>query len=397
MMKNDASKARLVVLFCFVTLAWGLVMLRLVDIQIVRGKEYGQKAARQSTGKRDLQAQRGIIYDRTGREVAINVYRNALYAYPSGRREITAIHRYLDRLFGLKSGISRSKHALSSGRFAWIDRDISDELAARLLRDSVSGLYIRKEVKRDYPFHGIGQQLLGCTDIDGRGISGLEFGYDSVLAGCPGLIDYLRDGQRKTYRIREVPLVKPVPGNSIILTIDWYLQEIVEEELKAAVEKYNALDGTALFMNVHTGEILAAADYTAGGHQDAVKLRAVSDCFEPGSVFKIFTSAVLLEENVVDLNERIYCEQGFWKCGRRTLRDDKKLDSLTFQEIFELSSNIGIAKLAQRLGGEKLRRTALKFGFSQHLYAGLPGEACGAIGNPGKWSPYNIAALAIGH
>ncbi len=396
-MKNNASRIRLFVVFALVTLVWAVLVVRLAQIQIANGREYGEIAARQSTGKSELQAQRGVIYDRAGREVAINVYRNALYAYPTGSREIKRLGAYLDKLYGYANGTARKKFSLTSSRFTWIDRDLNDQQSNRLLRDSIPGLYIRRELKRDYPFGTIGQQLLGCTDIDGRGISGLEFGYDSLLAGRPGLIDYLRDGQRNTYRIREVPVVPTIPGNSVILTIDWYLQEIVEEELKAAVEKHHALDGTALFVDVKTGEILAAADYTAGGNQDAVKLRAAGNCFEPGSVFKIFTSAALLDESLVEFDEKIYCEQGAWRCGRRTLRDDKKLDSLVFQEIFELSSNIGIAKLAQRLGGDKLRETARKFGFSQKPYAGLPGEASGAIGNPGKWSEYNIAALAMGH
>jgi len=396
-MKNNASRVRLFIVLSLVTLVWAVLVVRLAEIQIAHGGEYGKIAARQSTGKCEQQAQRGIIYDRAGREVAINVYRNALYAYPANSREIKRINRYLDKLYGYKSGTSRRKFSLTPSRFSWIDRNLGDQNSVRLRRDSIPGLYLRRELKRDYPFQDVGQQLLGCTDIDGSGISGLEFGHDSVLAGRPGLIDYLRDGQRNTYRIREVPVVRAIPGNSIILTIDWYLQEIVEEELKAAVEKHHALDGTALFVDVQSGEILAAADYTAGGRQDAVKLRAASNCFEPGSVFKIFTSAALLDEELVELDEKIYCEEGAWKCGRRTLRDDKKLDSLAFQEIFELSSNIGIAKLAQRLGGEKLREIARKFGFGQKPYAGLPGEACGSIANPGKWSPYNIAALAMGH
>jgi len=183
----------------------------------------------------------------------------------------------------------------------------------------------------------------------------------------------LRDAHRNTYRIKTIPLVRPVAGNSIVLTVDWYFQEIVEDELKAAVEKYNALEGTAVFLDCRTGEILAAADYVAGENNDAVKLRAVSNCIEPGSVFKIVA------------------------CGRSRMRDDHKYDSLTFQEIIELSSNIGTGKLALRLGPEKLCEAIDRFGFGQKTYVGLPGEQSGYIGDPGVWSDYNIAALSIGH
>jgi cell division protein FtsI (penicillin-binding protein 3) len=396
-MKNDASKIRTALIMAVVTLAFIILAGRLVVIQVVHGGRYQEIAGRQSSGKIELRAPRGLVYDRAGREVATNVNRNALYAYPTNQNEIKKISRYLDKLYGRKSGSSKNRLSLSLRRFSWVDRRFSDEMAGKLLEDSVSGLYIRKEMERDYPFQGIGRQLLGCTDIDGLGISGLEFGYDSLLAGKPGLIDYLRDGQRNTYRLKQVPLVQPVPGNSIILTIDWYMQEIVEEELKLAVEKYKAQDGCAVFLDCHTGEILAAADYSADGKAGSVKLRAVCDAFEPGSVFKIFTAAALLEENLADPDEKIYCEKGKWRCGYRWLRDDKELDSLTFQELFELSSNIGIAKLAQRLGGTRLVENARKFGFGQKCYVGLPGEAAGAIGDPGKWSEFNIAALAMGH
>jgi len=396
-MKNKTGKSRLVVLFVFVTLFWCLIAGRLFVIQLVHGGEYREIASRQSTGKIAVQPERGLIYDRSGCQVAVNVIRHALYAYPTSHREIANIHNYLDRFFGQKSGTSRKRYPLRRNRFRWIDRDLSDHLAARVINDSISGLYIKKEMKRDYPFGQVGAQMLGCTDIDGRGISGLEYGYDSVLAGSPGLIDYLRDGHLNTYRIKEVPLVKPVPGNSTVLTVDWYLQEIVEEELKKAVIEHNAREGTAVFLDCASGEILAAADYVAGEKISSVKLRAAGNCLEPGSVFKIFTLAALLDNDLVDTSEVIFCENGRWRCGRRILHDDKEHDSLTVSGIFELSSNIGVGKLSLRLGGEKLSRAIRRFGFGQLCLSGIPGEQPGLISDPGVWSEFNTAALSIGH
>ncbi len=396
-MPNNLSKIRPVVILAIVTLSFLVLAGRLFQIQIIRGSRYSDIAKRQSTGKKEIRAERGVVFDRTGREVAINVYRDALFAYPSDKKEIRSIYHYLDKIYDHNSGFSRRNYDLDPRRFSWIDRDLDPDKEARLDRDSIPGLYVRREFKRKYPFGSTGCQLLGCTDIDGIGISGLEYNFDSVLSGRPGLIDYLRDGQRNTYQIKEIPLLRPVGGNSIVLTVDWYLQEIVEEELKAGVEKYNALDGVAVFLDCHTGEILAAADYSRDEKNNSVKLKAASDCIEPGSVFKIFTAAALIESGLVDLDEKIYCEEGLWHCGRKTLRDDKKLDSLTFREIFEYSSNIGVGKLALRLGGEKLVENARKFGFGQKTYVDLPGEATGQIGNPGEWSEYNIAALSIGH
>ncbi len=384
-------------MFILITISWCILAARLAEIQVVNGSEYRQKASQQSTGKVSVNAPRGLIFDRHGRQVALNVLKNSLYAYPSDNKEIAGIYRYLDRFYGCKRGFSRKKLALNPFKFKWIDRTLGDEAVSRIQSADIPGLYLKEEMKRVYPFGNAGCQLLGCTDIDGRGISGLEYSLDSVLAGRSGLLDYLRDAHRNTYRIREVPLVKPLSGNSIVLTVDWQFQEIVEEELQAAVDEYNALSGSAVFLDCRTGEILAAADYTSGQNQESIKLKAAADVFEPGSVFKVFTAAALLDENLVDLEEKIYCEEGCWQCGRRKLRDDKKHDSLTFREIFELSSNIGIGKLALRLGGEKLTETARKFGFGTKTFSGLPGEQAGMVAAPGVWSDYNIAALSIGH
>lgn len=396
-MKIDIRKKRLIALCIIVTVIWATLVYRLVDIQIVHGKEYSDIAKKQSTGRMDIIAERGIIYDRTGKPLAINIIKNALFAQPADQNEIKNIYSYLDRLYQKSPGFFRREFPLEINRFEWIDRRLPDELAEKILKDTIPGLYVKKELSREYPFFGVGRQILGCTDIDGKGISGIEYSYDTLLAGRPGKMEYLRDGQRNTYCLREVPLVQPTAGKSIMLTIDWYFQEIVEEELKAGVEEHNALEGTAIFLDCHTGEILAAADYVAGGANDAVKLRAISNVFEPGSVFKVFTAAGVLDANLATPNDRVFCENGAWRCGPRVLHDDHSCGWLTFQEVIEKSSNIGTAKIALRLGGKNLYDNARKFGFGQRYFIGLPGEQAGQIGKPNKWSEYNTAALAMGH
>jgi cell division protein FtsI/penicillin-binding protein 2 len=396
--RQAPGKARFIILLAVISLAWVAIIARLVQIQLISGGEYRELARKQSTGEITVRPDRGIIYDRKGRQVAVNVIKNSLYTYPASRSEAANVRRYLKRLYRSDRYASDFKNiGLKPARFRWLDRHLPDDMAARIQNDSVAGLYIREEFGRKYPFNPVGRQLLGFTDVDGNGISGLEYSFDSILSGTPGLIDYLRDAKRHTYRIKEVPLIEPLPGHSMVLTVDWQFQEIVEEELRAALEEYNAVEGVALFMDCHTGEILAAADCRRSGGDRPSKLKAATDMFEPGSVFKIITAAALLEEKLVDTTELIYCENGRWKCGRRWLRDDKELDSLNFRQVFELSSNIGTGKLALRLGGEKLIKMAKKFGFARKTFIGLPGEQSGKIAHPGVWSDYNVAALAMGH
>lgn len=155
----------------------------------------------------------------------------------------------------------------------------------------------------------------------------------------------------------------------------------------------------AVFLDCNSGEILAIAHYDRDDPTCSrpTKLKAITDQFEPGSVFKPFTAAALLDAGVIDFNDSVDCERGKWKIGRRTLHDDKEHDMLTFRQIMELSSNIGIGKCALKVSPEKLMETYRKFGFGQKLRCGLPGETPGSLSAPPRWSDYNVAAISMGH
>ncbi len=397
-MKSKPSHVRLWLVFSLITLAWLALTGRLLQIQVVHGEDYAKIAKSQSQGEQEIAATRGIIYDRTGRELALNITRQSLYAYPADQDQVKSIEKYLDRVYHRKSGTTHRKYSLKPEKFAYIERRLNDSLAVKIAADSIKGLYLTSEDCRSYPFDKIGRRLLGVTNIDGKGISGMEYFADSLLSGTPGLVDYIRDGNQKTYRLRDNPLVSPVPGYSLVLTVDWYFQEIVEAELKAAVDTHNAVSGSAIFLDCRTGEILAATDYTRGDSSGPVKLRAVSDCFEPGSAAKIVAAAAVLDEGKARPFDKEYCEHGSWRLDGRNLHDDKKLDTLTFRNIVVYSSNIGIAKMALRLGdGEKLAQAYHRFGFGQKTQIDFPGEAGGMVADPGVWSRYNTAALAMGH
>lgn len=399
MQRTRQEKIRLGVMAIGVVLFFGVVVARLVHLQIFEYDHYSRIVDRQSSGTIGIPAERGLIYDRNGQIVAKNVAAQSLYAYPTSERQCRQIADYLDQLYGYSKGTSRKKFTLKPRRFAWIDRMMDDDLAAQVSDNAPEGLTLREETRRSYPFSTVGKQILGFTDIDNFGRSGLELTGDSLLAGDSGIADIRRDGLRNTYRVKESALIKPVPGKSLVLTVDWRLQDIVEHELAAGVEQYHARYAMAAFLDVHTGEILAIAhfDPEETNREKPTKLRAISDWFEPGSSFKTFVAAGLLDNDLVDFNDTIYCEMGEWKLGRRTLHDDKKLGWLHFREIIEYSSNIGIGKCALEMGGEELLATVKRFGFGQKLRCGLPGESSGKVSVPNRWSEYTISALAMGH
>lgn len=399
MKRTRNERIRLGLFFGLVCLFFAGIGARLFQLQILNGAEYDAIVSRQSSSRIEIPAARGLICDRGGRIVANNVSLSSLYAYPTSKAQVKNVGRYLDRFFGLPSGTSEKKHRLKPNRFRYIRRCIDDATALKLEDDAPLGLHLRKESQREYPYGLVGKQIVGYTDIDDNGQSGIELEYDSMLSGIPGQVDAYRDGLRDIYKVQEEALVEPQPGQSMVLTIDWRLQEIVEEELKAAVVEYNAENGLAAFMDCRNGDIMAMAHYdpTEKNPQKPIKLRAVTDQFEPGSVFKVITVAGLMDASVVDYADSVYCEEGLWMMGRRRLRDDKKHGWLKFREVVELSSNIGIGKYTVELGGEELFATAKRFGFGDKFDIGLPSETGGYLVSPNRWSEFTISSLAMGH
>jgi cell division protein FtsI/penicillin-binding protein 2 len=340
-----------------------------------------------------------MIYDRNGEVVVDNVVASSLYAYPTNRRELGKVAAYVEDLFGMRRGSAVATYGLRPGRFRWIRRHLGDELAERIAETAPPGLHLRRESERSYPFGLIGKQIVGFTDIDNAGQAGIELCYDSLLTGKPGQADVRRSGTAQTYRVKEQALIKPEPGQSLVLTVDWRLQEIVEQEIKAAVLEHNAKAAQAVFVDCHNGDILAVAYFDPKERcpDKPMRLRPVTDQFEPGSIFKAITAAGLLEAELIDWDDTVHCENGYWQMGRNRLRDDKKHEWLAFRRVMELSSNIGTAKFALRLGGEQLHETARRFGMGQKIRLGMPGEARGRLAYPSRWSDYNVAALAMGH
>jgi len=399
MKRTRQEKLRLGFVYVLISAFFVVALARLVHLQVFLSPRYHEIVVRQSTGSVAIPAERGAVYDRFGQLVARNVIASSLYAYPRNDAERRQVAAYLDNFFGYPSGTAMKRFRLRTRRFSWVQRLMSDKMARRLEAEAPNGLYLREESRRTYPFGTVGKQILGFTDVDNKGRAGFEFAFDSLLAGQDGYADIRRDGLRNTYRVKETALVKPVAGTPVVLSIDWRLQDIVEDELRRAVDEYNGRAAMAVFMDCNRGDILAMAHYDPEETRSdkPTKLRAVTDMFEPGSVFKPFTAAGLLDAGLINFDDTVYCENGRWKVGRRILHDDKEREWLTFREIMELSSNIGIAKCALKLDTDDLMATYRRFGFGCKPHCGLPGETSGLLSEPSRWSDYNVAALSMGH
>jgi len=236
------------------------------------------------------------------------------------------------------------------------------------------------------------------------GLSGLELQFEDKLKGKNGKAILQYDATRKVSFNSDYPLLKPISGADIYLTIDKDIQTIVEKELKKGVDKMRGKSGIAIVMDPYSGAVLAMANYPSinpNNHKKykewIKKNRAITDVFEPGSTMKMFTAGALLQERIHKPDDIVYCKNGSYKVHGHTFRDTKKYGWLSFQKVIEKSSNIGIVQLVDNLPDNMLYRYLKNFGFGSKTGIGLLGESAGTLASPKRWSRMSKDVIAIGH
>lgn len=288
--------------------------------------------------------------------------------------------------------------------FIWLKRKLSPAEAAKVKRLKIKGIEFIKESKRVYPNNYLASQVVGYAGTDNRGLEGLELRYDEYLKGSPGYRATLRDARRREIASFEYEYYPAVDGLELVLTIDDIIQNIAERELDWAVKKFHPIGACIIVMDPKTGDILAMSSrptYDLNSFQRAGvenrRNRAVTDTYEPGSIFKIITASAALEEKKVGLNDKFYCENGAWSHGGgKVLHDHTPHGWLTFRQVIEKSSNIGTVKVAMKLGGNSFYNYIKKFGFGDLTDIDMPGEVPGFIRPPSKWSGTSIYAIPMG-
>ncbi|MGB8658373.1 MAG: penicillin-binding protein [Candidatus Zixiibacteriota bacterium] len=374
---------------------WLLVFSRLFYLQVLKAAEYKKIAVRQHQLHIVLEAKRGIIYDRQGKELVVNLPAESFFAVPESVKDVDQVARAFEGSSGY--GISQIKQNLTTRKsFVWLKRDVEKEESERIKQKKLEGVWARTETKRYYLYGDLCKELLGFTDIDNRGLAGIEYQYDQSLRGTPGEAMFQRDGHQNYYQITEYPIQKPADGKNLVLTIDMDLQSVVEQELNKGIEVTGADGGYAIFMCPRTGEILAMA-YFGKDEGLPVKNRTINDCFEPGSTFKIITAAAALEENVLKPEDRVFAENGQYRLGKHIIHDVHPQGWLTFKECVVYSSNIALGKIALKVGKDRLHRYARQFGIGQKTGIDLPGEASGFLPSAkAKWSDIALANIGFG-
>jgi cell division protein FtsI (penicillin-binding protein 3) len=377
---------------------------RLGWLQVVRHGELAARAERQQLRTVTAPAKRGDIRDRSGRLLAYSVDVDTIYAVPAEIADAPAVAqklcRALDgcdrpRLAALTERLSRS------GPFAFVERFVTPQVAARVAALDLEGVGFMKESRRYYPKKELAAPLLGYVGVDNIGLGGIEAAYDSVVRGRDGKVLLQTDARRRGFSSIER---SPTAGGTLELTIDEQLQHIAERELKAGVTEHRAEGGTAIVMDPHSGEILAMASYPTfnpnafrSAPAGLRKNRAVTDLYEPGSTFKIVTASAASEEGVVKPTDPIDVSQGYIRFGARRIDDDHRYNVLSFADVIVKSSNVGAIKVGLRLGPERLGLYVKRFGFGRTTSPDFPGESPGIVWDPSRLNDSALASVSMGY
>ena len=395
----NGAKPRLYIFTIFICL-WAVgICGRLVYLQIIQYGDFVQRAARQQQRTVDVSPRRGIIYDRNGQELAMSVNVDSVFAVPSEIPDQAMTASILGRV--LKTdGRDLLVRLKAQKNFAWIARKIDGETSARIRAMNLKGIYFQQEPKRFYPKRELSAQVLGYVGLDDEGLAGIERNFDDQLRGTPGKMIVSLDARRKSLGSIEK---QPSPGENVVLTIDEKIQYIVETELDQAMADTGAIAATVVVQNPKTGEILALANrptFNPNRSKEitpaAMKDRAVSDIYEPGSVFKTVTFSSVLEDQLAKSDEIVDCNPGYIYVGGIRIRDSHHVGIVPLSKAYAESSDVAAVKMGLRLGPDRFYKYIRDYGFGQQTGIELPGETRGLVKPPSRWSAASIGAMSIG-
>lgn len=400
--EKDSEKIiqwRLIVLVFFWVMGFGLIMAKLVYVQVI-----DPTPPNIIPKTRELPARRGTIYDRNGEILAIDLVYYSLAAFPDKVDNRSTTARQISKITRQSASEVLQKIG-SHPTFAYIIHRLSPDQANAIRELGIKGLVLEKKYSRYYPYRKNGAHLIGYCDFSNNAQAGIELEYDKDLKGLPGHAVYLRDGKGSSFFDLNYPLFNPIDGKNVVTTIDIVLQSILEEELQKGVEEHQGMSGSAVLLNARTGEILGLANSPGFDPNDYNKYpvknyrnAAVSDQYEPGSTFKIIALAMVLEQLKLDLNANtVFCENGSYRVFRKTIRDHKKFGKLTLEEVFENSSNIGTIKLAEKFDPPVFYRYARDFGFGTLTGIDLPAECGGILHKPSEFTKASPYYMSIGY
>lgn len=393
-------KPRIILIFTIFLLGNLIVLIRLFFMQICHDDFYKNLAQSQYQIKVKINPIRGQIFDRNNVPIACNDSAISAYLLPRQLHDVAYTSSVLQHYF---PGVVNRFKGSSSRHFMWVERMLTAQ--KRNIIDSLSTKDIRliSEPHRFYPYPELAN-VLGATDVDNIGIAGVELLFDKKLRGESTEILLEKDARFKHFYFEKNIDKRGHSGESITLSIDRTLQFLVNEELKKAVKKFDVQEGSILVLNPDNGEVLSMVNYPTVESQERDKIpleeltknRIVTECYELGSVLKIFAALAALDEGVVQIDELIDCEGKITYINKFKVENWKHTEIVPFYEVIKKSSNVGIAKVALRLG-PKLYDHFRAVGFGQKTGIQFPGERAGFVNPPNKWSRSSPIVMSFGY
>ena len=379
---------------------------RAAYVQLVNEDFYQKEGDARFVRELEIPVSRGMITDRNGEPVAVSSPVESVWCDP---KEL--LEKAPDRLPELAGALQQSADALtrkvsqkSDKEFMYLKRRINPDEARRIVALGIPGVYSKREFRRFYPQGEAMAHVLGFTNIDDQGQEGLELAFDSWLRGTPGLKKVIRD--RRGRIVENIDLLKPAqPGKDLTLSIDRRIQYLTYKELKQRIWETGAASGSAVVLDIATGEVLAMANLPTFnpnaqslGKSDAHRNRAITDVFEPGSTMKPITVASGLTAKVITPETKFDLSPGRMALDRRwTISDTHNYGVQDVTGIIRKSSNIGAAKIAARIPDQAFYEFVQRMGYGSKPGSGFPGESAGAVLPPPRWYGTTKATMAYGY
>jgi cell division protein FtsI/penicillin-binding protein 2 len=405
---NQRKASKRIIMLAFLFMLWLIfLVIRLLQFQVIEHPYLKAQVTEHNQNKEAIIPKRGAIYDRTGSILAQSLPARSVFYTPFDNEPYSV---KLEKIRKLKEVLNLSNSEFqkiksrvdSDASFIWIERKIHPDLEEKLRMLSLEGVHFAEENKRYYPHGKRAAHLLGRVDIDEEGASGIEYSYNSVLAGIKGEHLILKDAKRREYQF-EI-LKEPEEGKDLVLTLDETIQFYTEKELEKAVQKSRAKWGTIIISEPSTGEILAMASYPSYNLNKLPsdptvvdRNKAIHHTFEPGSTFKVVTASAALETHTVRLADSFDCSRGFIFVSGKAIRDHQHYGILTFPEVIIHSSNVGTIQFSQNLEKDDFYKTIKNFGFGKKTGIDLPAEERGIFRPVEEWSRMSTASLSIGY
>lgn len=395
------NKRAKIILICF--FFWMVVVIvRLYYLQIIRHEELFQRANRQYEHTYLYRPERGSIYDRNYRLLAGTTELESVFLDPGLIINTSHLSKTLAGMLEIDDQ-DLSERIAKGKNFIWVKRKISLQEANMIKDAGLGGVSLTKERQRAYPEKDLAAHVLGFVGVDQQGLAGIEVFYDDILGEAPYWLKGQQDALGGRVYLPEDLLQTLPAGEDIVLSLDGVIQYIAEKELGLQVSRLKAKSGVVIIMDPVTGEILALAvqpGFDPSNYQDYPREKwrnkAVSDIYEPGSIFKVVPLSAALEEALVSPQDNFYCGNGIAHFGRMIIHDIHPYGWLSLGDVISHSSNIGTIQVSQRLGENLLYHYIEKFGFGSKTGIDLPGESPGIFRPLRNWSRTSLPAITIG-